>query len=113
MVQNEKTFKEKRDLLESKRPENAPIEFEAEAVSVSIDNELTTANSSLPVVTDNGAGPFIGSVEGLAEDQKAIKVNAGVASGVAGLLICGPIMAILLGFGAAYAVDKDVSKQVK
>jgi hypothetical protein len=34
-------------------------------------------------------------------------VSAGVASGVLGLLLGGPFLALLMGFGTAYAVDKD------
>ena len=34
-------------------------------------------------------------------------VSAGVASGVLGLLLGGPFLGLLLGFGTAYAIDKD------
>lgn len=103
MVQNEKTFEEK-GLIHggiNSSPSSAPLlDFEADAISVAIDHELTPPPSrSTP---EESTSPMTSE-----EQLKSLKVNAGVASGLAGLLICGPILAILLGFGAAYAVDKD------
>lgn len=40
-------------------------------------------------------------------DEHNRMVSAGVASGVMGLLMGGPFFGILLGFGTAYAFDKD------
>jgi hypothetical protein len=41
------------------------------------------------------------------EQQQTLTVSAGVAGGVVGLLVGGPILAILTGFGTAYATQQE------
>jgi hypothetical protein len=56
--------------------------------------------------TDDTKDVSVPPTEGLEEDedkQRQRRVGAGVASGVFGCLIGGPIVALIFGFGAAYA----------
>jgi hypothetical protein len=41
------------------------------------------------------------------EQQQTLTVSAGVAGGVVGLLVGGPVLAILTGFGTAYATQQE------
>lgn len=47
------------------------------------------------------------SDDGNVEEEHARMVGAGVLGGVVGLLLAGPIFGLLLGFGTAYATNKD------
>lgn len=58
---------------------------------------------SLPVVVTMD-GPDMDSLE---DDEKEMMVAAGVAAGTMGCLIGGPLLACLVGFGAAHYTKKD------
>jgi hypothetical protein len=101
----------------------------ASAGSVISEDIMRADEGTLPppyaqVVSTNGQGLEVIDDDDSDNDEDArrrnherVKCGAGVASGIFGMLMGGPVLAILLGFGTAYAADQpgaagDVARSV-
>jgi len=89
--------------------------LDATSVDEGDEQEPLVAASATEPSTSGGFGSLSGDASDpipvLPTDQEELersrKIGAGVASGAVGFLLGGPIFGMLLGFGAAYAADKD------
>jgi hypothetical protein len=94
--------------------------------SVIPEDIMQAAEGTLPppyaqVVSTNGQGVEVNDdnddEDARRRNHERVKCGAGVASGMFGMLMGGPVLAILLGFGTAYAADQpgaagDVARSV-
>jgi hypothetical protein len=88
------------------------VDAQIEIMPLSEDTTFTT-----PVVEEIPNLPVNSAGEAVVSQVNSTKVAAGVASGVVGMLLGGPMFGVALAFGAAYAHDRpgavgDVSRAV-